>query len=53
MENSWQAKKVMLLGPRGSMTQDLVIPNPKLKLLDQVLGPVEGSGSQVRLTVEG
>jgi hypothetical protein len=42
MENSGQAKKVMLPGPTGHMTQDLLIPNPKLKLMDQVLGIVEG-----------
>ena len=36
MENSWQAKTVALPGPRAAKTQDLVIPNPKLKLMDQV-----------------
>ena len=36
MENSWQAKKVMLPGPGSPKTRDLVLPNPKLKLMDQV-----------------
>jgi hypothetical protein len=36
MENSWQAKMVALSRPGAPRTQDLVIPNPKLKLMDQV-----------------
>jgi hypothetical protein len=36
MEHGWQAKKVVLPGPGAPKTQDLVIPNPKLKLMDQV-----------------
>jgi integrase len=36
MENSWQAKMVALPRPGAPRTQDLVIPNPKLKLMDQV-----------------
>ncbi|MCX6922485.1 MAG: hypothetical protein NT154_04615 [Verrucomicrobia bacterium] len=36
MENSWQAKSVVLLGSGAPKTRDLVIPNPKLKLMDQV-----------------
>jgi integrase len=36
MENSWQAKKVALPRPGSPKTHDLVIPNPKLKLMDQV-----------------
>jgi hypothetical protein len=35
MEHGWQAKKVVLPG-LGPKTQDLVIPNPKLRLMDQV-----------------
>jgi len=36
MEHGWQAKRVGLHGPGAPKTQDLVIPNPKLKLMDQV-----------------
>jgi hypothetical protein len=34
MEISWQAKKVAL--PARPKAQDLVIPNPKFKLMDQM-----------------
>ena len=36
MEHGWQAKRVVPHGPGAPKTQDLVIPNPKLKLMDQV-----------------
>jgi hypothetical protein len=36
MEHGWPAKMVVLPGPGAPKTQDLVIPNPKLKLMDQV-----------------
>jgi hypothetical protein len=36
VDHGWQVKKVVPPEPGALKTQDLVIPNPKLKLMDQV-----------------
>lgn len=36
MERGWQGRRPVAPGPGAATGSDLVIPNPKLKLLDQV-----------------